>query len=81
MSLFRLMKVQVRKVVHHQKILDESMMKKYQLMINITNLLIIIPLQQLPRPATDDDHHLMILIIQIEDQVDQRHQEYIITIY
>ena len=69
------MKSQIKKIIHHQKILDEKKMKNYRLMIIIANL------QQLPYLIINDDHHPMILIIKIEDQVDQQHQEYIIHFF
>jgi hypothetical protein len=72
------MKSQIKKLIHHQKILDEKKMKNYRLIIIITNLLIIIHLQQLPHLIINDDHHPMILIIKIEYQVDQ---EYIIHFF
>ena len=71
------MKIPVRKIVHHRKIIDENTMKKYPMMIIIINLLVINLLQQLPCPVTNDDHHRMIMIIQIENQADQQHPEYV----
>ncbi len=72
------MKIPVKKVVHHRKIIDENIMKKYPMMIIIINLLVINLLQQPPCPITNDDRHRMIMIIQIENQVDQQHPEYVL---
>jgi hypothetical protein len=57
-SLPRRMKLQIKKVVHHQKIIDENKMKNI-----LPNLLVIIHLQQLLYPITNDDHHQTMLIL------------------
>jgi hypothetical protein len=62
------MKSQVKKVLHHPTIIDTNIMKKYQPIITITNLRVIIHLLPLLFPIIDDDHHRKMLIIQVDQQ-------------